>query len=447
MITRGGTDGQPARVLVQHDGTRWRLPVLGVPAATDGRALAPGLRAAIAQRFGLDVAVLSLLAADREAESGTRSALVALDAFGGPADPNRIAGWQWVPLGQIGGLTDLDDASASLVRDWLHDLTPSGGHALRLPWTRPGWLREAVTWVEAQVAQAGLPLAGPIEQQRTWCLSALLSAPLVDGSAYFKALPPMFAAEPRLTQRLAEQFPGLVPDVISLDEQRYWLLMRGFSGTLLHDCGDLEVWIAATQAYARLQAATAAARDFLRAPGIPDRRLPALPAHFAAVLGDDEVLELTALKPEEHAGLTAIVPLLPAACAALEACGVPYVLEHGDLHGNNIAVTASGFVIFDWSDGCLAHPFTCLTTLLERVPSDWHDALSQAYAREWSAFASPESLKGALRLARPLGAAHHAISYANILRATEPGQRWQLAGALPFFLREVLKYKDDLAIG
>ncbi len=450
LITHGGQAGRPARLLVDPPGAAQRLPVF-VVAADDSRALAPALRAAVAERFGLAVAVLSVLHVQRAEATGARAALVALDALAVPKDGTEPAGAVWLTVEELAGVTFADPAEAERVRVWLADLTPGGGHALRLPWTRPGWLAEAGQWIEAQLAAQGLGQAGPVEQHRTWSLSVLLRVPLAEGSAYFKALPGIFAAEPRLTDALERRFPGALPAVIAYDDSRHWLLMRAFAGQLLQACTDLPVWVAALRAYARLQAQTAADPAALLAIGCPDRRLPALPGQFAALLVDEALLapgDEGALTPAERQDLASLLPAFDRACAALEACGVPYTLEHGDLHGNNIAVTDTGdFIFFDWSDGCLAHPFTCLTTFLETVPPEWHAPLTEAYAEEWGAFAAPAQRQQALRLARPLGAAHLALSYANILRATEPTQRWQLAGALPFFLREVLKYREALQAG
>jgi hypothetical protein len=448
IITRGGQAGQPARVLVERQGEAWRLPVFTV-SAVDSRVLAPGLRVAVAERFGLAVAVLKVLYAQRDAALAVRSALVALDAFTVPKDGTEPAGAGWLAPEQLTSLTFADDVEAARVRRWVAELLSGAVNSPRLPWTRPGWLGEAADWVEAELAQHGLQPAGPIEQHRTWSLSVLLRAPLAAGSAYFKALPPFFSVEPRLTQALAQRFPGAIPEVIAYDDDRHWLLMREFSGQSLQASTDLAVWVAALQTYARLQVQAAADPEFLLALGCPDRRLSVLPGQFAALLARDDLPlpeEDRSHSAQELAYLRALLPALSGACAALEACGVPYSLEHGDIHGNNIAITGTGgFIIFDWSDACLAHPFTCLATFLETVPADWHPALIQAYADEWSAYASPAQLQQALRLARPLGPAHLAVSYANLLHATEPSQRWQLAGALPFFLREVLKYKDGLS--
>jgi hypothetical protein len=455
VITHGSVD---ARLLVERQAGEWRLPLFTLPGLEDSRALAPDLRAAVAERFGFAVVVLCVLRAKGDDPARAREALLAVDAGSlsprsyVPATPYSGAAGEsaWLMAGELGGLRFTDEAEAALVRAWLADLRPGGGHPLRLAWTRPGWMAEAHAWIEAELAAQGLRLAGPIEQQRTWSLSVLLRAPLAPpaaGSAYFKALPPLFAAEPRITQALARRFPTLVPDVIALDEARGWLLLRGFAGPLLQHSADLAVWAQALRGYARLQAATASEPEALFAAGCADRRLGRLPSDFAAVLADPEHLRLDqpgGLTAAQLAELEAVAAVLPAACAALEACGLPNTLEHGDIHGNNIAITPSGFVYFDWSDGCLAHPFVCLTTFLENVRPEWHAPLTAAYLEEWRAWASPAQLQQALRLAQPLGAAHLAVSYHRILAATEPGQRWQLAGALPFFLRETLRLRAGL---
>lgn len=441
------THGSVAELLAEPDGAGWRLPSFDLAGVPDSRAIAPVLRAAVAERLGLPVAVLSVLHTERDDPDGRRTTWVALDALAVPKDGTEPAGSSWLALADLARLSFNDEPEAARVRQWLADLASGGGPVLRMPWARPGWLAEATGWIEAQLAAQGLPQAGAIEQQRTWSLSALLRVPLASGSAYFKALPPLFAAEPDITAALARRFPGQIPDVVAANGERGWLLMREFPGELLQHHPDLSVWSAALRQYARLQAATAAEAEAWLAAGCPDRRLAYLPAHFQAVLGDHEHLLIghaNGLTETQHAELLDLAHLIPAACLALEACGFPYTLEHGDLHGNNVAVTPDGLVFFDWSDACWAHPLTCLTTFLETVASNWHTPLTEAYLSEWEAWTAPDRVRRAHSLSQPLGAAHLAVSYHRILATTEPSQRWQLAGALPFFLREVLRYKAAL---
>ncbi len=101
-------------------------------------------------------------------------------------------------------------------------------------------------------------------------------------------------------------------------------------------------------------------------------------------------------------------------------------------------------MVFDWTDGCIAHPFVCLPALLENARPEWHAALTRAYLESWRGIASPAQLETALRLARPLAALHMALSYYDIHHAGEPMVRWQLDGGAPFFLREVLKHQANI---
>ncbi len=100
VITHGGHDG-PARLLVEPEGTGWRLPEFRFPPDDDGRVLAPGLRAAVAERFGLAVALLSLLSTQRDEATGARTSHVALEADTVPKDGTEPAGSVW--LGWAGG--------------------------------------------------------------------------------------------------------------------------------------------------------------------------------------------------------------------------------------------------------------------------------------------------------------------------------------------------------
>ena len=39
------------------------------------------------------------------------------------------------------------------------------------------------------------------------------------------------------------------------------------------------------------------------------------------------------------------------------ACGIPDTLSHGDLHPGNVAYDGREVRLFDWTDGCVTHPF------------------------------------------------------------------------------------------
>src|SRR6185369_5650980 len=80
------------------------------------------------------------------------------------------------------------------------------------------------------------PAAGPVEQVRTWVLSAVLRTPTPTGYVYLKASPrmPLFADEAEATAALAARFPGRVPTPLAVDAGRGWLALA--------DVGEIVGW-------------------------------------------------------------------------------------------------------------------------------------------------------------------------------------------------------------
>jgi aminoglycoside phosphotransferase (APT) family kinase protein len=64
---------------------------------------------------------------------------------------------------------------------------------------------------------------------------------------------------------------------------------------------------------------------------------------------------------------------------------------HGDLHLSTVAQGPHGYLFFDWTDACVAHPFLDLLTFFqedeEEVQSALRDRLRDAYLAEWTRFA------------------------------------------------------------
>jgi hypothetical protein len=61
-------------------------------------------------------------------------------------------------------------------------------------------------------------------------LSAVLRGELESEPVYLKAVFTVFHHEPAVTQTLAREHPDLVPDVLRIDAERGWLLMRELTG-------------------------------------------------------------------------------------------------------------------------------------------------------------------------------------------------------------------------
>jgi aminoglycoside phosphotransferase (APT) family kinase protein len=208
------------------------------------------------------------------------------------------------------------------------------------------------------------------------------------------------------------------------------------------------------RAFAGLQVEAAAQVDRLLDAGCLDRRLDRLAAEAQAWLPAIEATgrlpgidAATWLSEQETAALRAAVPRLTAACAELAGYGVPPSLVHGDLHLANVANGPGGFLFFDWTDACVAHPFLDLPTIRrgtafaeEAGDEELRNRVRGVYLREWAAFESPERLRRAWELAMPLGALHQAISYRSIVALLRPPVDLHMAQSTAWWLRQVLAW-------
>ena len=182
--------------------------------------------------------------------------------------------------------------------------------------------------------------------------------------------------------------------------------------------------------------------------GIPDRRLQRM------VQLTDPLITMSAqllagpppgFSEAEIEGLIALPMKMKLLCANLAGYGVPHTLVHGDL-GGNILVNGDRYIVFDWTDVCIAHPFFEMSTIVDTVfdeslirhEVDVHMRLRDAYLEPWTAYESMERLIEAFEFTKSLGALHQAMSYMWILMNVSADARWELESGLALWLRNLL---------
>ena len=106
---------------------------------------------------------------------------------------------------------------------------------------------------------------------------------------WFKANDESMRHESGVVELLAAEVPELVPPLLADDTERGWLLMAD-AGEWLRSVspreGHLDHWLEVLPAYAAAQLAMVPHVDALLALGVPDRRLPTLPAAYAALMDE-----------------------------------------------------------------------------------------------------------------------------------------------------------------
>jgi hypothetical protein len=279
-----------------------------------------------------------------------------------------------------------------------------------LPWARPDWRARAQAWIESQVAGT----VGEAEEVKIRPWSAVLRQPTGAGDVYFKANLPALANEPGLTRLLHRISPDHVLDVLADEPGEGWMLQADGGPTMrdrLDGTDDLERWERMLAIYADVQVRAAAHAGELLAESAPDRRLPELRGLFE---------ELVVRKQEAMLPLAGRVAEL---AGELDAYGLPATIDHSDLHAGNVLAPGDRYVVFDWHEGAVTHPFFSMmvaTRWLEHnhgvEPGGADDRrLRDAYLEPWTAYGSRVQLRAALDLALRLGPLTRALGWDRVL--------------------------------
>src|SRR5512144_3438853 len=99
-------------------------------------------------------------------------------------------------------------------------------------------------------------------------------------------------------------------------------------------------------------------------------------------------------------------------CRELAVAGVPETIQHNDLHDGQVFVAGGRYVMLDWGDSCVSHPFTTMSVTLEGVlawgPDDVEGSVDttpfrDAYLEPFSGHPGREELEAAVATALRLG--------------------------------------------
>ena len=230
-------------------------------------------------------------------------------------------------------------------------------------WTDSRWLAEAHTWIREQVERLGAGIAGAIEQPHVYPWSTVLRVRTDGGDLYFKANTAELRHEAAVVTLLAELRPDCIPGLLAADLERGWMLMAD-AGTRLRELieaeRDLSRWLDVLPLYAGVQVDAAAHVEQLLAAGAPDLRLATLAARYEQLLD-----ELAGLPAEERRRLRRLVPHVAESCEELAGYGVPETIQHDDFHDGQVYVQDGRYLLLDWGDACVSHPFFTLAVSLD----------------------------------------------------------------------------------
>lgn len=175
----------------------------------------------------------------------------------------------------------------------------------------------------------------------------------------------------------------------------------------------------------------------LQAP--PNRTLEPTLAGWREVIATNS--ELDELSADERAELCDAMPRIEALVREFWGTGCPDTLGHGDLHTGNLAIDGGRLRIFDWTDGCVTHPFldgTHLALWLRRGDDEAdREHLLRDVVAPWRDAVPAADLDRAVTLAPMVDSVFQTVTFDAIARSGEPGTE-EFAGVVVMLVRRVL---------
>lgn len=327
----------------------------------------------------------------------------------------------------------------------------------QLLWQNPDWQKQANAWILTETARRDIQITGAIEQSHIYQWSTVMRVPTNEGTLFFKASAEDVAPEAALTKALVGWYPDVMPELLAIDAERGWMLMRDGGDPLratIRPTGDLAAWNPIITLYAEVQIGLADHLPELLAIGVPDWRLETLPTRYTQLLEDTEMLKLEqpgGLTSDEFRQLHDLSPRFAQICAELAALGIPETLNHGDFHDGNVLLRNGRVTLFDWGDGNLTHPFVSLRTFFVSIENSLKledyaftpemALLLDLYLEPFQRFASKQDLLTAFALSRCVASIVKALAWRIGVSSLEGSLREKYAGIVPELLKEFLVYE------
>jgi hypothetical protein len=316
------------------------------------------------------------------------------------------------PGGRVTYLAEVDGARARglALSDWPGTLEP---HPLRLPYAEPGGPSRDLAWADARLEDHGLVRTGRPQQMRTWNLSSLWRIPVEEGSVWLKCVPPFFAHEGAVLDRLQD---GPVPRLLAHQAGR--ALMHDIPGEDLYGAKEPTL-LGLVSMLVSLQTEWGGGREAeLLALGMPDWRGDPLSEAIESVVRRT----WPELGSEERRALSVLLERLPQRFASLAECGVPDSLVHGDFAPGNARGREDAIVLLDWGDCGVGHPLLDISSFVDRIPSEVVAQVKNHWMTRWrQAIPGSDPTRGA-EILEPISAARKAVVYQGFLDRIEPSE-------------------------
>jgi hypothetical protein len=236
--------------------------------------------------------------------------------------------------------------------------------------------------------------------------------PLEGQTPWLKVVPPFFAHEgPLLAHLSAERVPRLI------GESGGRMLLAEIPGRDLYDAGPTTLLDMVTL-LVDLQQRWAKRTPELLALGVPDARA----APLAEAIAD--VFQRTAheLSRADRTQMGQFVSALPERLAAVETCGLPDSLLHGDFWPGNVRGVPPALTLLDWGDSSIGHPLLDQAAFLGRIADAGVEPVKRHWMSLWQRHVPGSDPARAFTLLAPVATARQAAVYRRFLDHIEPSE-------------------------
>ena len=347
---------KPKFLVIKHT-DRWSPPILKFP---EKGSLVPKTRMindGMMNKYGLHTTVLRRVARSEkyhciEVEMRSKSSTKKLKAV-------------WVGSKEYEKFRSSKPGEYDPLEIWLKQKESKKIPVQRPPWERTGWFKIADNWIHQQLDRLNIQLIGSVQQLRAFrTASCILRVSTAEGIIFFKAsydYPPLEAA---LTQALARNWPGSIPEPLAIDAKKNWMLMRDYHSPE-HSQIKFEDYPVIARMLANIQLDSLESMDAWKKLGCPVQGLDHLATflqqldRLAPILGDkgETVLKGTELNEEEIDQLRRSGEELQIDCRELSEFSIPLALVHPDIWYPNLIAKNGKFQISDWMGTVISHSF------------------------------------------------------------------------------------------
>ncbi|MDJ0736457.1 MAG: aminoglycoside phosphotransferase family protein [Nostocaceae cyanobacterium] len=430
------------RVLMLSNQGNWFLPYVRVNQGISYSDFGV-IKKVIEQEVGISVNILYYACYHYNKSKRQVHGVYVLEEDGSDGSIEELKEGSWIDLETLRNLSLIIPEHKSIIEEYLIEIGSGNIPELRPPWAKSGWFGCATQWVEEQLLALNYQQLSPVECMKSWGISCILRVSTNKGNIYLKEAStlPLFCHEPAVTTELANLFPEHIPTVLSIDTKRHWMLLADF-GKPIGRNAPVKLQKDIYRLLAQIQIKSVPHIDNLLSIGCLDRRLDWLASQIDVLCNDE--FALSQLKESEINQLQILAPSLKNLCFQLAKYQIPQTLVHGDLHLGNAALSNDNYLIFDWTDSCISHPFFDMFEIYfprnnNPFLSPLLKGLRDEYLTQWTFYEPQSRLLEAWTLAKPLCALHHAVSYQHLINCLELRAKQEMRDALPYFVRKLLQ--------